>query len=165
MRNKRSGFTLIEMMIYIVIFAIVATLGATVFDFALRTKDTTNRLTEAQSGVQQAVQQIVDKVYTAVDINDASTTLNLKLSDSTKNPTVFSLASGALMMQEGNNAAVAVTPSTLYVSALTFIKLSNPNPAGTATSSVQIRITAGYNEGSAADTKSLYTLETTALSL
>lgn len=165
MRNKRSGFTLIELMIYIVIFGIVATLGATVFDFALRTKDMTHRLTETQSGVQQAVQQIVDKVYTATDINDASSTLNLKMSDGTKNPTVFSLATGSLMMQEGAGAAVAVTPSTLYVSALTFTKFSNPNPVGTATSSVQIRITAGYNEGSAADAKSLYTLETAALSL
>ncbi|MEK7465511.1 MAG: prepilin-type N-terminal cleavage/methylation domain-containing protein [Patescibacteria group bacterium] len=165
MQNKRSGFTLIEMMIYIVIFAIVATLGATVFDFALRTKDTTNRLTEAQSGVQQALQQMVDKVYTATDINGASTTLNLKMSDSTKNPTVFSLASGALMMQEGTGTAVAVTPSTIYVTALSFTKLNNTSSQGTATSSVQIRITGGYNEGSAADTKSLYTLETAALSL
>lgn len=152
-------------MIYIVIFAIVATLGATVFDFALRTKDTTHRLTETQSGVQQAMQQIVDKVYTAIDINDASTTLNLKMSDSTKNPTIFSLATGSLMMKEGSSAATAVTASTIYITALTFTKFSNPNPGGTATSSVQIRITAGYNEGSAADTKSIYTLETTALSL
>lgn len=165
MQNNRSGFTLIEMTIYIVIFAVVATLGATVFDFALQTKNTTSHLSEVYTNLQQGLQQMVDKVYSSVDINGASSTLNLKISDGTKDPTVFSLATGTLMMKEGSNTAVGITPSTIYVTVLSFTKFSNPNPQGTATSSVQISITAGYNEGGVADTGSLYTLETAVLSL
>lgn len=152
-------------MIYIVIFAIVGTLGAAVFDFALRAKNATSRLGDTQTGVQQALSQMVERVYAATDINNASTTLNLKMSDGAKNPTVFSLSDGAVTIKEGSGDAAVITPDTLYVTELAFSKISNPNSAGTATSSVQIRITGGYNEGSAADSKTLYTLQTTALSL
>lgn len=165
MRAKRDGFTILEITIYIAIFAIIGTLGATVFDFALRAKNATSRLGDSQIGVQQVLSQIVERVYTATDINGASTTLNLKMSDVSKNPTIFSLSGGKVTIKEGSGNEIAITPETLFITELVFSKLSNANSAGTATSSVQIRITGGYNEGSAADSKTLFTLQTTALSL
>jgi len=165
MRGNRKGFTILELMIYIVIFAIIGTLGAAVFDFALRAKNATGRLGDVQTATQQVLSQMVERVYTATDINGASTTLNLKMSDGSKDPTIFALSGGVVTIEEGAGGAVGITPDTLYVTELTFSKLSNPNSAGTATSSVQIRITGGYNEGSAADSKTLFTLQTTALSL
>lgn len=165
MHDKRRGFTILELTIYIVIFAIVGTLGAAVFDFTLRAKNVTSRLGDSQTALQQLLSQIVDRVYSATDINGASTTLNLKMAAGAIDPTIFSLASGTITMKEGAGAAVVISPDTLYITALSFSKISNANPGGTATSSVQIRITGGYNEGSAADPKTLYTLQTTALSL
>lgn len=165
MPGERRGFTILELTIYIAIFAIVGTLGAAVFDFALRAKNATSRLGDSQTALQQVLSQMVERVYSATDINGASTTLNLKMSVGAKDPTVFALASGTVTMKEGASGTVVITPDTLYVTALVFSKISNASAAGTATSSVQIRITGGYNEGSAADPKTLYTLQTTALSL
>lgn len=164
MRNNRGrgGFSIFELIIYISIFAIMGILGAFVFDYSVRSKQITSRSNEVFTNTQRMMSQMVDFVHNAVTINGASSTLNLKMSDSGKDPTVIALASGAITIKEGVGNATSVTPSALFVNSLTFTLITNPSPS---TSSVRIVLTAGYAVDSAADEKTLYTLQTTAAPL
>jgi hypothetical protein len=101
-------------------------------------------------------------VHTATVINDASSTLSLKMADGSKDPTIIALSSGTVTIKEGAGAANAITPLTIFVTALTFSKQDNPSPS---TSSVQIKMTTGYSSAGVADSNTLYSLQTTAMPL
>ena len=158
----RAGFSIFELIIYISIFAIMGILGAFVFDYSVRSKQTTTRSNEVFTNTQRMMSQIVDLVHTSVTINDASSTLSLKMSDSAKDPTIVALTSGEITIKEGVGNATSVTPSVLFINSLTFALVTNPSPS---TSSVRIVLTAGYEVDGAADQNTLYTLQTTAAPL
>jgi hypothetical protein len=67
---------------------------------------------------------------TSPSIGGSQSSLTLAVSDSTKNPTVFSLSGGVLMIQEGTNAPVALTPSRIAISALTFANYGRSGTEG-----------------------------------
>lgn len=161
-RCQRSGFSLIELIVYFSIFALAVALGGTVFTFALYGKRAVRELSAVHSSTQRAVEQMVDRVHIAQTVLDASTTLNLKMASSSLDPTIFSLLGGVVRIKEGSASAVDVTPATVYVNSLSFVKVTNPSPS---TSSVQIIITAGYNDDGAAKPGTEYTLQTTAMPL
>ena len=160
--SQRSGFTIIELIIYVLIFAVIGTLASAVFGLAVKSKTTIGRSGEIQISVQKAVEQIIDRVHSSLTINGASSTLSLKMSDVNKDPTIFSLSAGAVNIKEGTGAAAPVTPTTVFITSLSFTKIDNPAPA---TSSVQIQITGGYNNAGVADSSTLYSIQTTALPL
>lgn len=161
MRGRgRGGFTLIELLIYLSIFAVIGVLGATVLDFTLRNKVATTRTNEVYIAVERTVSQIVDRVHAANSITSGSgSTLQLAMSSGAINPTTFSLESNAVTIKEGANASSTLTPSTIFVTGLSFTKINNTS------SSVQIVITAGKAIDGAADATTLYRLQTTALPL
>jgi type II secretory pathway pseudopilin PulG len=161
--HARKGFTLVELLIYLGIFAIIGILGGQVVSAVLKTRASVSRSNEVQLNTSRVLQQIVDRVHTAVTINGASTTLSLRMADSSKNATIISLsATGTVTIAEGTSLPVPMTPSTVNVTALTFTLLTNPDPS---TSSVQIAITGAYNNVGVADTNTVYSLRTTALPL
>ncbi|MEK7147026.1 MAG: prepilin-type N-terminal cleavage/methylation domain-containing protein [Patescibacteria group bacterium] len=157
-----GGFTLIELILYVLIFAIVGTLAAGVFSFVIKSKIVISRSSEVQLNVQRITEQIVDRVHSSLAINDASSTLSLKMADVNKDPTIFALASGTITIKEGGSVAAPMSPSTTIFTALNFTKIDNPAPA---TSSVQIKITGGYNENGTTTSDTLYNIQTTALPL
>ncbi|MBI2591785.1 MAG: prepilin-type N-terminal cleavage/methylation domain-containing protein [Candidatus Brennerbacteria bacterium] len=160
--SKEKGFTIIELILYVLIFAIIGTLAAAVFGLAIKSKTTIGRSGEVQLNVQKAVDQMIDRVHSSLAINDASSTLSLKMSDSAKDPTIFALASGTITIQESSSPAAAITPSSVFFTSLNFTKINNIAPA---TSSVQIKITGGYNSAGVADSSTLYSIQTTAMPL
>lgn len=160
--SDRSGFTLLELIIYLTIFGIVGTLAAGVFNFALKARVVVGREAEVQSTAQRVLEQMIERVHASLGINDASSTLSLKMADGAKDPTIFGLSSGEVTIKEGAGATLSITPTTTLTTQLSFTKITNPSPA---TSSVQITITVGYNEGGVAASSTLYTLQTTALPL
>jgi type II secretory pathway component PulJ len=160
MSNK--GFTLIELIIYFVIFAIISTVGVTMLSAALDTRNTIKELSETQIQVQRIIEFMVDKVRTSSSISASTTASELWLNRSAaaENPTVFRLSGSSITIQEGTNPQETITPSTILVTELVFTLFSNPAPA---TSSVRIRLTAGYNAGGSVSPGTSYTLQTTAM--
>ncbi len=160
-QKSLKGFTLIEAIVYVGIFVMVATLGATVFDFALRSKRTSGRMGDVYMNANRTMQQIVDRVHAASYIKSASgNTLVLWMNDNTS--TTFSLVNNAVTQQEGVGLVTTTTPSTLFVSDLTFTAVKNPAPSATST---QIILTVGYNNEGVLDSATTYTLRTTVLPL
>ena len=161
-RCQGSGFSLIELIVYFTIFGFIASLGVTLLSFSVKGRAIVRENGDVQLSTQRTLEQMIDRVRTAVTIIDASTTLNLKMASSTLDPTIFRLSSGTITIQEGAGSQTSLTPSTVVVSSLTFTKITNAAPS---TSSVQMSITAGYNDGGAVKTGTSYTLRTTALPL
>ena len=168
-RESLRGFTIIELVVYIAIFAVIGTLGAMVFNYALVSKKTSGRSSEVYLQTERTMHQIVDRVHAAISINSTGNTLlNLQMASPAASTTIFSLgSSGNVQMQENQGTITTISASTLYVTALTFATTSNTilGEGGTNVS-VRMRITAGYNEDGAVDANTpQYTLQTTALPL
>ncbi len=158
--KHRSGFTLIELVIYFGIFAVMVALGGVVLSYALKSKNSTGRASEVFLGTERALLQIIDEVHSASAVTSASgNTLQLKMVDPASDPAIISLVSGGVTLKEGTNATTTITPSTIIVSSLSFTKINN------ASSSVQVKITAGYNDNGTVDPNTLYSLQTAAFPL
>lgn len=164
MQNDRGGFTLIEFIVYVAIFAIIGTLGATLLEYGLRSKKTTGRMGEVYLTAERAMSQIVDRVHSATAVASASgSTLQLIMASSSQSPTFISLLNSEITLKEGSNATTTLTSSsTIFIQSLSFTAVKNPSPSAT---SVQVMMTAGYNDSGSVDTGTLYTLQTTALPL
>lgn len=165
-QKSEKGFTLIELVVYVAIFAIVGTLGGTVLDFALKSKSSTNRSNDVFFSTERAMTQIVEHVHGASSVTNASGSTLILLEGTTS--TIISLQSNGIVIKEGANTTTTVTPSSLFVETLSFTSSTNTllnNDFTAQNASVQIRITAGYNDGGVIDAGTRYTLQTTALPL
>ena len=124
-KEAKSGFTLIELIIYVLIFGIVGTLASGVLVLAFKTKSSVGRTSEVHTVTQRALSQIVERVQSSITVSDASTTLNLARGLPSESPTIFALSSGVLTIKEGSGAAVQITPATLLITSLTFTKINS----------------------------------------
>lgn len=158
--EAKKGFTIVELLIYLSIFAILGGLAATVLDFTLRNRVVISRSNEVYLATERALSQIVDRVHAATKVTSASgSTLQLQMPSASLDPTFFSLSGGQVTIKEGLSATSTITPSSIIVDTLSFTKINN------STSSVQIRIRAGYSEAGTVKETTLYQLQTTALPL
>ncbi len=159
-RTYKGGFTLVELILVIALFSII--MGA-ILNFFIATLSGRVKAA-AHMEVQEQARFVGDRLayeirrstkIEAVSVfgtNLAATstgTLSLDMVDSSRTPTVFSVASGILYMKQGTSAAVALTSNDVSVTNLTFTNLSlsngrskhilvnftlsKPDPAGIAT--------------------------------
>ncbi len=161
MRGRGSwGFTIVELLIYLSIFAVLGGLAATVLDFTLRNRAVISRSNEVYIATERALSQIVDRVHASTKVTSASgNTLVLQMPSAGVDPTIFSLVANQVTIKEGTTATSTITPTTVIVDTLSFTKINN------STSSVQIRIRTGYNSAGVVEETTLYQLQTTALPL
>lgn len=146
MKNN-PGFTLIEVLIYTVIFAVssvflVGILGAIT---KIQTKQSSqNEINEQVSFVSNSIQRLVrDSSLVDMTAGVATSTLKLRMTSSTLDPTlIYADASGtAIYIQEGTSTALALTDSNVTVSNFSVTKFEN---AG-GPSIVQVDLTLAYN--------------------
>jgi prepilin-type N-terminal cleavage/methylation domain-containing protein len=159
--KMNKGFTLVELLIYIAIIGMVMTtflyFGMTIFDY----RNKSNVVQEVQAKERLALSLMSQKIRGAKDVNIASSTFNvdpgvlsLKMDDSSKSPTIFSLtkADGSLQISEGGTGTTTITSNNALVTNLIFTNL-------TATSGIAddigINITIKYN-GSSQDVENSY---------
>lgn len=118
----RKGFSLIEILIYIVIVGVIAIVFVTfVIDITVSAqKSRVNQ--EVQQQLRFSMQRIIQEIQAADDINTGASTfdlhpgvLSLATDDVSTNPTLFSLNNGQLEITEGVAAAQALTSSKYVV--------------------------------------------------
>ena len=155
--SKRQGFTLFELILYLVLFGILGVFAARILSAALIANMVVNHANEVQLTAQRVMNQIVERVHSAATITGASSTLNLEMAQASNNPTIIALSSGTITIKEGSSATAGLTSSSTYTTSLSFTQITNPSPS---TSSVQIVMTMGYtdNNSGTAVTSTLYTL-------
>lgn len=124
-RPRVRGFTLVELLLYVALTGILLTSVSLTYYVVLRSRVKGETVSDVESVGRMALERMGSAIRNANAITSPTTgstqaTLTLSVPDSAKNPTVFSLSSGVLMIQEGAGAAVALTPARITVGSLTF---------------------------------------------
>ena len=111
-RNS-SGFSLVELVIYIGIVGITAGILTGVLTTVTTTQveqSTNNEVSGQLNFAMQTIQRIVQE-SSLIDIptNTATTTLTLRTKEDGNDPTIISLADGVIYVQQGSGSAQAIT--------------------------------------------------------
>ncbi len=135
------GFTLLEVLIYVSIFAIVLGLLSTILITTTRVEmreSAAAEVTEQSGYVVQTIQRLVRE---SSQIEGASSTLVLRMASTTRDKTTLSLSGGKVYLQEGSGSQRALTSDKVIVNSLSFQKFSNPPGKDV----VEINITMTFN--------------------
>lgn len=149
---NRRAFTLLELLIFTAIFAVVMAGAVTVLVAVTRVQSRQSGATDVETQGQFVVQQIGNYVQSAriVDLpQDVATgTLTLREAGPTNDPTSITAASGTIYLQQGATGALqAMTTNKVTVSNLSFTRHYNLSGASTAygTDSVTYSFTLAEN--------------------
>jgi len=144
----RRGFTLLEMLIYILIVGVVL-VATTLFAYEFlvaRTKSAAFQETERNARL--ALARVAYEIRRADGYNLAGSTFGsnpgalslIMPAASGRNPTVFAVSGGRLTIQQGAGPVLPLTSSKVTVSDLTIDDLSQPN----RTKTFRVRLKAAY---------------------
>ena len=145
-RPKQTGFTLVEILLYIAIAsAFLLTLSSFVI-LSFRSRAEAQVIAEVEQQGEKLMQTITITARSASSITTpiagtSGSTLILATSSGSTNPTTFSLSGGVISITEGVSTAVALNNSQVTVSSLTFTNLSRTGTPGV----VRIQFTLSYN--------------------
>lgn len=142
-RKLVSGFTLIEMLLYVAISStmLIALVGGLSVVLESRVRNQTSAEVEQQG--LQVMQIITQTIRNADAINsptagNASSSISLKTFSTSTNPTIFDLSNGAMRITEATGTPVALTNSHVTVSNVSFQNLSRMSTTGTVRINFQI---------------------------
>ena len=127
------GQSVIEIVLYlglvILIMPVIAALTFFSADVRVRGQEV-NVVTAEGERLAQVLSQTIRnaKGINSPLLGESNSQLSLKIADSAKDPTIFSLNNGAITIKEGAGQAVSLTSSQMTASNLTF---SNRSQAGT----------------------------------
>jgi prepilin-type N-terminal cleavage/methylation domain-containing protein len=140
-----SAFTLIELLVAVAIFTVVIIAFLTMLIAVTKVQVGQSSSAEVNQQSQFALQEIQYYVAHAsvidMSADTATTTLRLRMSASSLDPTIISFATGTLYLQQGSGALQALTSNKVTLSNLSFIKHSNPP----GHDSVDVSFTIAYN--------------------
>ncbi|MDP3052754.1 MAG: LamG-like jellyroll fold domain-containing protein [bacterium] len=145
MNKSNTGYTLIELLIYTVIFAISVGVFSGVLITFTRVQTQTSadsELTQQLSFVQSTIQRLVrDSANIQNPAGVASSSLVLRMASSSLDPTVISSDANGIYLQQGTGEVIPITNSQVKVAQFEAIKYENPN----AHAIVQVNIALTYN--------------------
>lgn len=145
---EQKGFTLIELMVYVLIFGLVV-IGIITFSIDLSTtSQKARKKVELQQQMRFALDRILQEVSAAESINTGTSTfdvnpsiLELDVVNASDNPTRFVISSNVLTVQQGVASPEQLTSDGLIIDNFTVTNLSN----GNRTKSVLVELTASYD--------------------
>ncbi|MEI7451934.1 MAG: prepilin-type N-terminal cleavage/methylation domain-containing protein [Candidatus Falkowbacteria bacterium] len=128
MKNK-SGFTLLEILLYIAITSILMLAVSFFMAMLLEARIKNQTIAEVEQQGLQVMQIITQTTRNATIINapsigTSSSTLSVNTYITTTTPTVFYLASSTIRMTESSTAAVDLNNGRVLASNLLFLNLS-----------------------------------------
>lgn len=147
-----KGFSLVEFMIYFMIFSAVAILLVNLFVSTARGRGQVQSRAEVQQNLRAAVLSMTQAIHRATGVSGTpGATLCLTMTDTSKNPTQFDLSSTVARIAEGSGGGAcppsgtpqALTGDKVEVTGLTFTQIANPAPAKPT---IKIDITIKYKD-------------------
>jgi type II secretory pathway pseudopilin PulG len=122
------GFTLIEVLVYAGIFAVAAGLMTGIMITTTQVGEqqkASAEVTGQLNFVLQTIQSTVrDSSNIEIDAGVATSTLKLRMKDSSKDPTYISLSDNAVQFKEGSSATSTITNDKVVVNSLSFKKFT-----------------------------------------
>ena len=138
----KRAFTLVELMLYVSIAAIILLAISIFFGTILDSKNKNKVVTEVDQQGVRVMNLITQTMRNATAINSpaagivsASTSLNTPTG--ANNPTIFDIASGTIRIKEGAGAFIPLTNSRITASNLSFYNLTRATTMG----NIQIKFT------------------------
>ncbi len=143
--NPGKGTSLVEIILYIGLTATILLGISVLVATTLESRVKSQVVNEVESQGLSAMRTIAQSIRNAQSINSpvvgsSNSTLSLRMSSASINPTVYGLAASALQATEATNSPITLTNSKIQVSALNFSNLSRISTPGT----IQFRFTLTY---------------------
>lgn len=117
MKHNREGFTLIEIMIYAVIFGVSATFLVAILTTVTRTQlrqSSVNEVNQQLSFVSNTLQRLVrESSVVEIDAGTATSTLVLRMASSSLDKTFVYASGSTLYLEQGSSTVGAVVSSLL----------------------------------------------------
>jgi type II secretory pathway pseudopilin PulG len=150
--SSKKGFTLLETILYVTLATVVLYAAAQLYMVIIVTQEKNHAMADVTLASENALVHITQTIrdsrnVTTPNAGFASDEMSLEMRDGAPYPTEeFSLVDGVIMMQDGSQPPVAITPSNIVVSNLQFSNMSTVQPY-----SVQVSFTATSNSSDRAD--------------
>jgi type II secretory pathway pseudopilin PulG len=131
----RSGFTLIELILYVGIIGVLLLVISTFLSLLLQSRIKNQVIGEVEQQGLHAMRLITQTVRNADTINAPATgasgaSLSLNTYTAAVNPTVFDLSGGVLRIKEGADAVVPLTNARVTASSLSVQNLTRTSTPG-----------------------------------
>lgn len=141
-QQKNSGFTLVEVILYLALTATIVGLLGTITTHTLSGRAKSQTMEEVVYNGHFILSKLERIIESAEAINTplpyaTSSTLSLEMSESVKNPTVLNLNASTLYMTEGPNASSSLSTSGVEIADIIFSNISN----GSSTGLIRIMLT------------------------
>ena len=149
-KNKQSGFTLIEAVIYMALLATLLLALSGFYGLVLNSRVKAQTISEVEQQGTQIVQVISQSIRNATAINSPTigsnaASLSIAVVSAPQSPTIFDLSAGALHIKEGASAPVDLSNNRVLISNLVFYNLSRASTEGII--SFQFTVTRVNNSG------------------
>ena len=144
--KKIYGFTLIETLLYIMIFSIVVFLIFQIYALVLESRGRQRTTVEVNEEGSRIIQMITQNVRNATSINSPTPANNLDVLSiytytTANNPTLYYLVGNDLVIKEGSATTVILNSNRVKITSLKFTNLSKSGTKGT----VKIEFTISSN--------------------
>lgn len=147
-KNKHSGMTFIELILYVALFIVFITSVVTVGIDALGTRSKVRVQQEVIHNVRLAKERISYEIRNASAINSVTaTSISLANADTARNPTVISVSANRIMIGWGvSGACTAVSPCFLTSGDVIFsnVMFTNMSDGGNKSSSIKYALTGSH---------------------
>lgn len=134
-KRNTDGYTLIELLLYMAIIAILLTAVAVFFGMSVDSRVKNQSISEVNSQGAFVLDYMTQTVrnasaITSPAVSTPGTTLTVTVPTAALSPTIFSVVSGVLQVKEGTGTAVALTNSKVQVTSLTVTNLTKTGTSG-----------------------------------
>lgn len=133
--KKEKGFTLLELLLYVGITSMILGILSLSILFFISSRVKTQTITEVTNDVGRSLNLISKYIRNSKSINsptpgNSSNTLNLEMSDPSKDPTVITVSSGIITVKEGADSPIAITNELVEIIDLEFRNYSKTDTPG-----------------------------------
>lgn len=134
-KNTSHGITLVEVLLYVSVVAIVLTAMSAYYGALMRSQVKNTTVLEVEQQGVLVAQKMMQAVRNAEAVGDPTpgneaSSLSLDMQTGSSDPTIFSLSDGALEISEGGAATVPLTNKRVMVEELLFENLARDGTAG-----------------------------------
>ena len=135
MTTKQGGYTLIELLMYVVIISALLTSITFFFGLTIEARVKNQTIAEVNDQGASTMDYITQTIRNADSITtptagNNSSSLTLVVPTGSLSPTIFNLSGTTLQVKEGAANAVALTSNDVQVSSLTFRNLTRSGTPG-----------------------------------
>jgi len=128
--NKKPGFTLMEVILYLALIAIVVTVFSSLLYLIMSSKVKAQTIREVEFQGQLIIDNIDKSIKNSFSVNsplpgNTQASLSLNTYQVVNNPTIYSLSSNQVNVQEASNPAISLNTSEYPVTNLTFTNVAN----------------------------------------